>query len=80
MTKTWCPFPTSRILDVAEIEVPTNYVLASGNSRLGTPDFVALLLDLPVLVLLLTALLLLAGFYTWLLSFERELTAFRERE
>ena len=70
MTKTWCPYPVSRVFELAEIDVPIKYVLASESRRPGTPNFYELLLDLPAIVPLAAALTLLALFYAWLEHFE----------
>jgi hypothetical protein len=71
--QTWSSFPVSRIFELSGIDVPRRYLPASERRRPGPPDFVESLLDLPAIVALLTGLALLAVFYTWLASFEKEL-------
>jgi hypothetical protein len=78
MTKTWIPFPVSRIVELAGIDVPRRYfpaaVDASESSRAGTLDFVERLLDLPAIVALFIALAVFSLFYAALTSAEKGLT------
>ena len=77
MVKTWIPFPVSRIVELAGIDVPRRYFPAAGDtsesSRAGTLDFVERLLDLPAIVALFIALALFSLFYAALASVEKGL-------
>ena len=77
MTKTWSPLPVSRIFELSAIEVPRRYlpagVEASDRSRLGAPDLVEWLLDLPAVVALSVVLAVLAISYVSLASIEKGL-------
>src|SRR5262245_18097156 len=73
LLSTWTAFPVSRIiLGVADTEVTEKFVPASENSRLGKPDLLDRLLALPAIEILIAGLALLAVFYVWLLSFDKE--------
>jgi hypothetical protein len=66
-------FPASRAFQLAGIDVPRRYVLASERRGLGLQDFVEQLLDLPAIAVLFVALALFLLFYAWLLSVEETL-------
>jgi hypothetical protein len=75
MTKRWSPLPFSRILELADVDLPRPYVLASDNSRLRAQSFTEWLLDLPAIVVLFVAFALLALLYAGLTSLDKGRTA-----
>jgi len=77
MTRTWSPFPVSRLLELWDVNVPRRYfpasMEASGASRFDSQGVVEAFLDLPAAVVLFMALAVLALCYAALASAERGL-------
>jgi len=77
MTKTWSPFPVSRLFELADVNVPRRYTPASidapAPSRLDVQGVIETLLDLPAIVVLFVALACVALCYTTITAFDRRL-------
>jgi len=77
MARKWGSVPVSRILELAQINVPRRYlpasIDASQGTRLDAQDVIEWVLDLPAIVALFAAVALLGLVYLLLVSLEKRL-------
>ena len=79
-TGEWDPFTISRVLDLAAIEYPRVYVIASSpDSEDTSHDMIRWLLDLPASGFLFLVAAILLAFSMWVSSIEKQFAANEER-
>ena len=72
----WPALPLSLLFGKAEDAQRDIYSTASVNKIASTaPDFVDMLLQIPIIVILVLAVILLSAFYLWLSAIEKEARA-----